>query len=92
MHGSQMRDGAVLDLNACLDYNCIVGEDAIVANGSAVHFGTQIPANCVVEGVPARVVKENITDDDRRERMGLVPREWTKYAGLQAEKQIKSQK
>ena len=40
-----------------------------------------MPDNCVAEGVPAKIVRENITDDDRRELMGLVPREWVRYAG-----------
>lgn len=92
MHGSQMEDGAVLDLNACLDYNVRLGKGVLVTNGSAVHYDTVVPDNCMVEGVPAKVVKENITDDDRRERMGLVPAEWVRYAGEQTEKQIREGK
>ncbi len=88
MHGARMGDRSVLDLNACLDYNCRLGKGALVTNGSAVHYDTVVPDNCMVEGVPAKVVKENITDDDRRERMGLVPAEWVRFAGEQTEKQI----
>ena len=89
MHGSQLGDGAVLDLNACLDYNCRIGKGAVVTNGSAVQYDTVVPDNCIVEGVPAKVVKKNITDDDRRERMGLVPSEWVRYAGEQTERKIR---
>lgn len=89
MHGSQLGEGAVLDLNACLDYNCRIGKGAIVTNGSAVRFNTVVPDNCIVEGVPARVVKEDITDEDRLQLMGLIPREWVRYAGLQQEKRIR---
>ncbi len=89
MHGSQLGEGAVLDLNACLDYNCRIGKGAIVTNGSAVRFNTVVPDHCIVEGVPARIVKENITDEDRLQLMGLIPREWVRYAGLQQEKRIK---
>lgn len=89
MHGSQLGDGAVLDLNACLDYNCTIGKGSIVTNGTAVHFGTVIPDNCIVEGVPARIIKENITDDDRRALMGLLPSDWVRYAGEQTEKRIR---
>jgi len=92
MHGSQMADRAVLDINACLDYNCRLGKGSLVTNGSAVHFDTIIPDNSLVEGVPAKVVKGNITDDDRRQRMGLVPAEWVRYAGEQTEKQIREGK
>jgi len=92
MHGSQLGDGAVLDLNACLDYKCRIGKGSIVTNGSAVHFDTVIPDNCVVEGVPAQIIRRNITDDDRRARMGLVPSEWVRYAGEQGEKRIRRER
>ena len=87
-----MEDGAVLDLNACLDYNARLGKGALVTNGSAVHYDTVVPDNCMVEGVPAKVVKENITDDDRRERIGLLPAEYVRYAGEQTEKKIREGK
>jgi carbonic anhydrase/acetyltransferase-like protein (isoleucine patch superfamily) len=86
MHGSQLAPGAVLDLNACLDYNCRLGPGALVANGSACRVNTVVPANCLFEGVPASLVRESLTDADRKELMGVVPSEWVKYAGeLQAE-------
>jgi hypothetical protein len=52
-----------------------------LANGSATHVGQVIPANCLAQGVPAQVVQENLTDDDRRAIFGLVPREWTHFEG-----------
>ena len=88
MHGSQLADDAVLDLNACLDYNCRIGKSAIVTPGSAVHYDTEIPADCIVEGVPAKIVKRNITDDDRRALMGLVPADWVRYQGERVERRI----
>lgn len=92
MHGSQLADGAIVDINACLDYNCRIGKGSIVANGSAVHYNTVVPDNCIVEGVPARIVKENITDADRLAKMGLLPSAWVKYAGEQQEKRIRELK
>jgi carbonic anhydrase/acetyltransferase-like protein (isoleucine patch superfamily) len=88
MHGSQMGEGAVLDLNACLDYNCRIGKGAIVANGSAVRFNSEIPDNCLAEGIPATVVKTDITDEDRKQLMGLVPREWANYIAEKYERTI----
>lgn len=90
MHGSQMAEGAVLDLNACLDYNCRLGKDALVTNGTALHYDSVIPDNCMVEGVPGVIIKRDITDEDRRQRMGLVPREWIRYAGERAEARIRA--
>ena len=76
MHGSQLGEEAAVGINAALDYNTVLGRGAILANGSATTVNTTIPDNCIAQGVPARVVKENITDRDRIELMGLVPAEW----------------
>ena len=78
-----------LDLNACLDYDCRIGKGAIVTCGSACRMGMVVPDNCIAEGVPARVVREQITDKDRRELMGLVPREWVRYVGERQELEIR---
>jgi len=78
MHGSQVGRGAAVGINAALDYNTILGDGAILANGSATSVNTTIPANSIAQGVPARVVKENITDGDRIQLMGLVSSEWVK--------------
>jgi len=76
MHGSQIGEHGVMGINAALDYHCTVGMGAIVTNGSSCYIDTVVPDNCIAEGVPAKVVKRNITDDDRRELLGLLPREW----------------
>ena len=89
MHGTQMSDGSAVGLNACCDYNTRLGEGAVLANGSATHVDQVIPANCFAQGVPAEVTQENITDADRAACFGLVPREWTHYAGDQMEASIR---
>ncbi len=76
MHGCHIGEHAAVCINAALDYHCTIGAGSIVTNGSSCSVGTVIPENCIAEGVPAQVVKENITDDDRRRLLGLVPREW----------------
>jgi predicted DNA-binding protein with PD1-like motif len=87
MHGTQLADRAAMGLNACCDYDTRLGEGAVLANGAATHHGPRIPANAFADGVPARVVKENITDKDRSEYFGLVPAEWALYAGKTFEKE-----
>lgn len=89
MHGAQLAEGATLGLNVALDYNTRVGRDALLADGSACRVNTVIPDGCLANGVPAVVVKEGITDDDRREIMGLVPREWLRYAGERQEETLR---
>lgn len=79
MHGCHVKKLGVLGLNACMDYGCILGEGAIVTNGSAVRYGTVIPDNSVYEGVPAKMVKENIQEQDRIDYMGLVTKDWLDF-------------
>ncbi len=75
LHGSEVGAYAAIGLNACLNYGCRIGDDAIVADGSACPLDMVVPANCVAEGVPARVVRRDITDRDRIEILGLTVRE-----------------
>jgi predicted DNA-binding protein with PD1-like motif/carbonic anhydrase/acetyltransferase-like protein (isoleucine patch superfamily) len=86
MHGTQLAERAAVGLSSCCDYDTRLGVGAVLANGSATHHGQRIPDNAFAEGVPARVVKENITDKDRAEYFGLVPSEWTLYVGARLEK------
>jgi carbonic anhydrase/acetyltransferase-like protein (isoleucine patch superfamily) len=92
MHGSQIGEGGIVGLNACLDYNTRVGKGAVVANGSATRVGTIVPDNALFEGVPAKLAKENLTDEDLKALMGLLPREWVHYAGAQQEEVIREKK
>lgn len=89
MHGAQLGDRAAVGLNACCDYNTRMGKGAVLANGSATHHDQVIPENSFAEGVPAEVMKENITDDDRRDYFGLVPAAWTHYQGDRIEEDIR---
>ncbi len=91
MHGSQVRRGAAVGINAALDYNTVLGDGAILANGSATTVNTTIPADCIAQGVPAQVVKQNITDEDRIELMGLVSSEWVKIEAEGIMDWVKSQ-
>ncbi len=89
MHGTCIGEGGVVALNASCNYNCRVGAGAIVMDGSACGVDFVVPDNAIAEGVPARIVKENITDEDRIAAMGLVPRQWAQYAGDQQEQSAK---
>jgi len=92
MHGTQVGDRGAIGLNACCDYNTRIGKGAILANGSATHVDQAIPKDSFAQGVPAQVVKEGITDDDRRAYFGLVPAEWTHYEGDRIEERIRKRK
>ena len=92
MHGSQVGKNAVLDLNAALDYGCKVGDGAIVASGSACRVGTVVPENCIAEGVPVKIVKRGITDEDRLELMGLLPSDFVASRAKSMEQEIRNKK
>lgn len=81
MHGTQMADRSAVNLNAACDYNTRLEEGAVLANGSVTHVGQVIPANAMAQGVPAKVVKENITDEDRAEYFGVIPEVWARKSG-----------
>ena len=89
MHGTQIADGGALGLNACCDYNTRIGEGAILGNGSATHVGQVIPANTLAQGVPAQIVREDLTDADRQAYFGVLPAAWTHYEGDHIEADIR---
>ena len=75
MHGCQIGAHAAIGLNAALDYNCQIGDGAIVMNGTACRINTVVPPNCVAEGVPAQITERDITDEDRLRLLGLNPKD-----------------
>ena len=53
----EIRRGALVGMNAVLLHGVVVGEEALVAAGSVVPAGLQIPPRTLVAGVPARIRK-----------------------------------
>lgn len=53
----EVRRGALVGMNAVLLHGVVVGEEALVAAGSVVPAGLQIPPRTLVAGVPARIRK-----------------------------------
>jgi hypothetical protein len=49
-----------------------------------------IPENCLARGVPGKVFREDLTDDDRIETFGVLPRAWTHYEGDRIEAAIRA--
>jgi phenylacetic acid degradation protein len=78
MHGTKVGHTAVIGMNAAMNYGCTVGDGAIVMEGSACPVNFVLPDNAVAQGVPAKIIRENITDADREELCGLVPKQWVK--------------
>ena len=89
VHSSYIDENAAVGLNAVLDYGCKLGKGSILTNGSALPVGTHIPANCIVEGVPGQIIQANITNEDRRRTLGLVPSEAVLVDGECLERSIR---
>ncbi len=81
MHGTHLGDEAAVGGNTFCDYGTKVGKGAILGNGSATNVEQVIPDNALAEGVPAKVVRQNLKDEDRQKYFGLLPKGWTKAWG-----------
>ena len=54
----EIRDGALIGMNAVILQRAVIGEQALVAALSVVPEGMEVPARVMVAGAPARVRKE----------------------------------
>lgn len=64
VHGAIVEDDCLIGIRATLLNGVHVGRGSLIAAGSLVTEGTQIPPNSVVMGAPARVKRE-VTPRDR---------------------------
>jgi len=58
LHSCTIKRGAVIGIKAAVLDDAVVGEQAMVAAGSVVTPGTQIPPRHLAMGMPAKVRKE----------------------------------
>lgn len=58
LHGRQIGDGAVVGMGAVLSILSEVGKGAIVAEGAVVKFHQSVPADKVVGGNPAEILRD----------------------------------
>ncbi len=54
----EIRDGALIGMNAVLLHHVIIGEESLVAAGSVVPTGMEVPPRTLVAGSPASVRKQ----------------------------------
>jgi carbonic anhydrase/acetyltransferase-like protein (isoleucine patch superfamily) len=92
LHGAEVGAYAAIGLNASLNYGCRIGDDAVVTDGSACPLDMVVPANCVAEGVPAEIVRRDISDRDRIEILGLTVREGVPMMVADSDEFIRSAK
>ena len=88
LHGCTVEDECLIGMGSILLNHVRVGSGSVVAAGSVIKEGTEIPPGSLVVGVPARVVRpvdevlrqrirttwEHYVEQARRHRAGIVPR------------------
>ena len=58
VHGATVGDDCLIGMGAILLNGVVVGSGSIVGAGAVCREGMQVPANSLVVGVPARVIRE----------------------------------
>ena len=58
LHGCRIGRNAMVGMNAVVMDEAVIGENAIVGAMAFVKAGAKIPANSLVVGSPARVVRQ----------------------------------
>lgn len=58
LHGCRIGKNALVGMNAVIMDNAVIGESTIVAACAFVKAGADIPARCLVAGMPAKVIRQ----------------------------------
>lgn len=57
LHGCTVKDGALIGMGAIVLNGAVIGENAIVGAGALITQGTEVPANTLALGSPAKTVR-----------------------------------
>lgn len=63
LHGSKIGENSIIGMGSVLMNNSIIGENCILGANSLVTEGKQFPANSLIMGSPAKVVRELSVDE-----------------------------
>lgn len=80
VHGCTVQRGALIGIGAKVLSHANIGEQALVAAGSVVQEGMEVPARTLVVGVPARVKREL-----KPEELQRMDRGWRVYVDYKNE-------
>ncbi|MFD2828955.1 gamma carbonic anhydrase [Corticicoccus populi] len=70
LHSCTIRDNALIGMDSTVLDGAVIGENAFIGAGSLVTPGTEIPADSMAFGRPARVVRE-LTEEDKKEMIRI---------------------
>lgn len=57
VHGATLEDGCLIGMGAVVLDEAVIGAGSIVGAGAVVTKGMKVPANSLVMGIPARVIR-----------------------------------
>lgn len=75
IRGTTLEDGAVIGQISTCDFGSFVQKGGVVASGSAVCAGAGVPAGSFVEGLPTKVIKKDISNENLLDFFGFIPSE-----------------
>ena len=58
IHGAKVGDGVLIGMGSTLLGRSVIGDGAVVAAGSLVKEGFEVPPNTLVAGVPAKIIRD----------------------------------
>ena len=77
VHGCVVEDGCLIGMNATINSGAVIGRGSLVASGAVVRESAEFPAESVIAGVPAKVLRS--VDETLRRRIEL---SWSIYREL----------
>ena len=63
LHGCTIKRNALIGMNSVIMDDAVIGENAFVAALSFVKAGMEVPANMLVGGIPAKIMRELKADE-----------------------------
>ena len=78
VHGSVVKDGALIGIAATVLSRCVIGEGALIAAGAVVLEGTTVPPHTLWIGCPAKQVKE--LSSEQRQRLAATYKHYVNNA------------
>lgn len=63
VHGCKVHDRILIGMSAVLLDRCIVNSDSLIAAGTVVREGYEVPSGVLVAGVPGKIIRD-LTDDE----------------------------
>ncbi|HAN77357.1 MAG TPA: gamma carbonic anhydrase family protein [Bacteroidales bacterium] len=79
IHGAKICDNVLIGIGATILDDAVIGENSIIAANALVLSGTQVEANSIYGGIPAKKIK-NIEPEQTKEMIEKIADNYLMYA------------